>query len=83
LDQYTASPISFLNGKLLGPSETFFIWLRDNQGHTDFRPYPLYKALGRTQFKEITEKSGNKYISLDIHVDGASIGAVVLEVTSL
>eukprot|EP01116_Phalansterium_solitarium_P002386 TRINITY_DN12382_c0_g1_i1.p1 TRINITY_DN12382_c0_g1~~TRINITY_DN12382_c0_g1_i1.p1 ORF type:complete len:288 (+),score=121.16 TRINITY_DN12382_c0_g1_i1:47-910(+) len=75
----SVSPVVLDGENWIGGIDEFLRYLQINYNYADTRPFPLYKALGSSAFKEFLDASKHTYFYLDISVGGTAAGRLIIE----
>merc|ERR1711998_735777 len=76
---YKASPIVFSDDGYMGTDDDLLAWAELNFRWLDKTAYPLYQRQASLAYKEALRTSGRKYMTMEVAVDGESLGKMMFE----
>ncbi|XP_029984619.1 putative inactive peptidyl-prolyl cis-trans isomerase-like 6 [Sphaeramia orbicularis] len=80
--QYSSSLMCFLNGLLLGNEKDLASWAKKQWGFTFTRPQAFYMALAEDYYSKHLQKTGHRFVFMDVEIAGETAGRLVFELFS-
>ncbi|XP_047429915.1 probable inactive peptidyl-prolyl cis-trans isomerase-like 6 [Mugil cephalus] len=80
--QYSSSLMCFLNGILLGNEKDLASWANNQWSFSFTRPQAFYMALAEDYYKKHFQKTGHRFVFMDIEIAGEAVGTLLFELFS-
>ncbi|KAM4713334.1 putative inactive peptidyl-prolyl cis-trans isomerase-like 6 isoform 2-T2 [Anableps anableps] len=80
--QYSSNLICFLNGVFLGNEKQLASWAENQWNFTFTHPEAFYIAIAEESYTKHLQKTGHKFVFMDIHIAGEAAGRLCFELFS-